>query len=178
MTIQLNPAQLSAIALKQLSFFYLIEFTSGATIKRITTSTDDYQFGGDLFIASGDITDISNFEFNASLSFNTTEVELTTANIFNINLFFENIFNSPISIWLVVDESTPILVTKGLIESGELTGNSLKLTIEHYWSNYQSDGYGRNQNQESQTLFFPNDLGFSFSEQLSSQNLVWGNPEK
>ncbi len=176
MPIQLDAGQLAAINLSEFEYEYLIEFETGATIKRFTTASDDIIFQSNIFKSDGSILAISDFEFNSTISFQTSKIELSIANILNINYFFDAISNRAITIWVIIQNTTPILVTRGLIESAKLDGEKLTLEIENYYSNFQEDGFGRFHTLASQQRYYPTDLSFQWVEKLSTKNLIWGNP--
>ena len=183
----LTTAVKNEYATRNVNSVHLVEIDLGTTTVYFTENsfnlTSSISGTSRTYLSSGVLLDVTNVNESAGVNVSRLNLTITGVDQTYIALVLaNNITHNAVTVYRALLDSSnsiiadPFLLYKGFINGYQIVDNTqtatVKFDIESHFAN-AGQVNGRITNNETQQRYFPNDVGFEFSDQII-QDIKWG----
>ena len=182
MSRSIHASVIAELAKDTVKMCHLVEMHLSST-SYLTDAGQDISHGGNTYVASSHLLNISTVTENSEVRIGTTKVKLSGVEQSFISALLGSAY---ISKQLIVYRAyldannvivgSPVLIFDGRIAEFDIIdtpeSSTVELGVSSHWSDFEKKA-GRHTNSNSQSLFFTGDKGFEFAANLV-KDLKWG----
>lgn len=185
MTERLGTAEaLAASRASSVKRCYLIELDFSSGFVRVNDSDRDIVFGGNVFLGIGKLGKISDIKETTAVRVDSVTLQLSGVDPANISTALnEHYQGRPGNIWMAFfDENDvmivdPVLTFSGVIDTMDIEIGQqaiIEVIVQNRFAKWETFPVPRRFNDEDQRLYYPDDRGFQYVEQMIEKDIKWG----
>ncbi|MFQ5510039.1 MAG: hypothetical protein ACE5FN_12010 [Leptospirillia bacterium] len=181
----MSAAMLAEIARAEVRLAHLVEIHLDSNLGRYTDAHRDLVWGGNIYLADGNLMDIPTVTEEADLRVGSVTVSLTGVAQANIaTALLEPSTDRQVVIRTgCLDAADALIADPVVVFDGRIDGWSIRedpeggtsvveWTVASHWADFEKTA-GRRTNHEDQQTFFPGDDGFKFAPEII-RDIRWG----